>query len=128
VTVVTKARLVVPGETYAMNGVISVKTAQTSEDEPLPIKEKSIALFKAWAILGTLFIGAYLVGYNVLGACIIILLLLVSWSILASKKKIPKYSIILRTSSGEVKTLESQDSEFIQQVNQALSQAIIARG
>lgn len=125
---VTKTRLVVPGEVYAMNGIISVKTTQTAESVPSSIKEKAIALTGLWVVFGALSKGAYLIHYDVLGTSIVILLLLLSWGTFISKKKISKYSITLKTSSGEVKALESQDLEFIQQVSQALNQAIVARG
>lgn len=58
---VTKTRLVVPGEVYAMSGIISVKTTQTSESVPSSIKEKAIALTGLWVVFGALSKGAYLV-------------------------------------------------------------------
>jgi len=125
---VTKTRLITPGETYAVNGIISVKTTQVAEEVPSPLKEKITTLVWSWVILGTLTAIACAIHQGVVGSLIGIFLLLMSGGIFGLKTKVPKYAVTLRTSSGEVKALESDDVEFIQQVVKALNQAIIARG
>ncbi|MDX2242346.1 MAG: DUF6232 family protein [Leptolyngbyaceae cyanobacterium bins.302] len=125
---VTKTRFITPGETYAVNGIISVKTTQVAEEVPSPLKEKITTLVWSWVILGTLTAIAYTIHQEIVGTLIGIFLLLMSGGIFGLKTKVPKHAVTLRTSSGEVKALESDDVEFIQQVVKALNQAIIARG
>lgn len=125
---VTKTRFIVPGETYAVNGIISVKTTETFEEIPTSFKEKITTLAVSWLIFGIFLTGAYLIHQDTLGTLIGLFLLFLSWSVLVGKKKVPTYSVTLRTSSGEVKALESPERQFIQEVTQAINQAIVARG
>lgn len=125
---VTKTRFITPGETYAVNGIISVKTTQTTEKIPSPFKEKILTFILTWVFLGIASGIARLIHQEVVSSLILLFLLFGSWGILRLKKTVPKHSVTLRTSSGEVKAFESRDSEFIQEVTKALDQAIIARG
>ncbi len=125
---VTKTRVITPVETYAVNGIISVKTGAADEEVSSPIKEKMTVLFSFWGIIGSLLGGAYLIHQDVWGGVFFLILIFGSWFILVTKKKVLKYSVILKTSLGEIKALESEDLELVIKANQAINQAIIARG
>jgi Family of unknown function (DUF6232) len=141
---VTNARFMVPGETYAMSGIVSVKTTILEGDpgSPAPSAWEKIkislyaSIFLGGASLVSFWVSSWLNGawhsiWTVAGwsSVIVLALFLVGTS---NQKGVPNgpstYTITLRTSSGEVKALESQDQLFVSKVTQALNDAIIARG
>ena len=58
----------------------------------------------------------------------IVSVLIIALASAGAKDPKPTYSLVLRTSSGEVKALESEDKEFIFSITEALNSAIVARG
>lgn len=112
-TVVTNARFIVDGQTYAMNGVTSVKQGIKPADRKVGIWLIIIGfiVFLLTSGVGKLF-GIILIGVG-------------AWLIYEAK---PIASVILQSSSGEVQALTSQDIGFISNVVSALNQAIIHRG
>lgn len=112
-TVVTNARFIVDGQTYAMNGVTSVKQGIKPADRKAGIWLIIIGfiVFLLTSGVGKLF-GIILIGVG-------------AWLIYEAK---PIASVILQSSSGEVQALTSQDIGFISNVVSALNQAIIHRG
>ncbi len=112
-TVVTNARFIVDGQTYAMNGVTSVKQGIKPADRKAGI----------WLIIIGFIV--FLLTSGVAKLFGIILIGVGAWLIYEAK---PIASVILQSSSGEVQALTSQDIGFISNVVSALNQAIIHRG
>ena len=125
---VTKSRFIVPGETYAMSGIISVKTNQVTEKGPFTLKYKLTFIPVTWIVWLIVAQIIRLIHLDLIANLSFLLLLLLTWFIGSSKSEVTKYSVVLRTSSGEVKALESESLDFIQEVTQAINQAMIARG
>lgn len=105
---VTQARFVVPGQTFAMSGVTSV-TARVS----YPGKAKATKLIM-W---GFPCIILLLVGIPMVIGGII-------WLVTAN----PLYTVYLTSSSGEAAAYSSPDEGFIQNVIAAITDSIVARG
>lgn len=112
-TVVTNARFIVDGQTYAMNGVTSVKQGIKPADKKTGIWLVVIGIILFLVASG----GAKLIG--------LVLLSVGAWLIYKAK---PIASVILQSSSGEVQALSSENLSFISNVVSALNQAIIHRG
>lgn len=62
------------------------------------------------------------------GAGIALGIFLVAVSFVVAKSARPKYSLLLNTSSGETKALESEDQFLIESVVSALNASIVYRG
>ncbi len=106
---VTNARFIVFGQTYAMSGVTSVKTWRSmSRAGPIVL-----------GIVGVMALisGAWYVGIPLIAIAIY------WWT-----QQKPTLSVVLSSSSGEVRALSSQDAPYIQAVVEALNNAIIHRG
>lgn len=110
---VSNSRFIVDGQTYAMNGVTSVKTGKK---EPARVGPIILALVGILILfggeIGPIFIGLIMIG------------LAVFWW----KKQKPELSVVLNSSSGEAQALKSQDADFINGVIEALNNSIIHRG
>lgn len=110
---VSNSRFIVDGQTYAMNGVTSVKAGKKDPSRAGPVILGIVGLF-------SLFnggVGAVTVGLVMIG-------LAVFWW---TKQK-PELSVVLSSSSGEAQALSSKDPVFINGVIAALNNAIIHRG
>lgn len=125
---VTNSRFIIPGETYAMSGIISVKSSKTDKSEPLSIKLRLLGLLFGWFFCGLTSFTFYLSHQSFLGSLILVFICYLSWLFLFGDLKSPIYSVTLRTSSGEIKALESSELQFIDKVTEAINQAIVARG
>lgn len=108
---VTKARFIVPAQTYAMSGITSVKAAV---DQPL----------KGPAILGG--IGVLMMFSGEVGA-IIFGLLLIAGAVLWFIKGV-KHIVVLSSASGEAEAISNSNSGFIGRIIAALNEAIVDRG
>ncbi|AEG13638.1 MULTISPECIES: DUF6232 family protein [Shewanella] len=107
---VTNARFLTNNQTYAMSNVTSVK----------PHKEDPNRLAGIIAIIvGLIFImnESYLVGFIIIPLAVYIM----------SKQK-TIYTVILKTSSGENRALQTYQQEYLNQVIDALNKAIVYRG
>ncbi|CAN7609148.1 DUF6232 family protein [Caballeronia sp. LjRoot34] len=107
---VTNARFIVPGQTYAMSNVTSIKHVETPPSK-LPgwlliIGGAVFCFGKIW-VLGLLLIAG---GAGVL------------W------KAKGKYDVMLQTSSGEVRAFGSTDPGLVREIVMALNEAIVFRG
>src|SRR6266481_842 len=111
---VTNARFVVGGHTYAMNGVTSI--AAFSD---MPSRKGPVILMG----LGTLISLLNRNFITLLMGCCLVALGIFWWKTIK-----PNFFIRLRTASGEIKALTSKDSDFIGRVIRALNDAIILRG
>jgi hypothetical protein len=112
---VTNARLVSSGHTYAIAGVTSVKAFVE------PAKSTGVV----WAILGALvlliaLLNGWVVGI-VLGAIVLVA------GILVAKSQKATHHLILHSSSGEVRAISSQSSDLIARILAAVNNAIISR-
>lgn len=104
---VTNSRFVVPGQTYALSGVTSVKSVSKSTTKASVI----LAIFGIWS----LSIESYFFGVLLLGAALL-------WYLQS------KHMVVLTTSSGESEALTSKDQSVVQEIIGALNEAIIERG
>jgi hypothetical protein len=109
---VTNARLLVPGNTFAMSGITSVKHIE---------KDRSWAAGAILIAMGTvlLFCGLSFVPLAAIA--------LIPGAILLARGK-PKYAISLMTSSGEVTAFSSPDKGLVRRIVNALNDAIVYRG
>lgn len=110
---VTNARFVVDEQTYAMNGVTSVKSSVTPPDRAALIVMAVIGLLLLLALDG----GAKLIGLLLLGGA--------GW-LLSQQKSL--HAVYLSSASGEVKALSNEDEDFIGDVVRALNDALVHRG
>lgn len=111
---VSSARFRVGADTYAMQGVTSVKRA-TKEANKVPAF--------LIALVGILMaFGADLVSTKLIGVVLIIL------GVILFRKLKPEYSVYLNSSSGESQALKSKDVIYIDQVIDALNKSIVHRG
>lgn len=118
---VTSARLVVPGQTFAMSGVTSVKHWRTP---------------RKW-LLGTLLLviglPMFFSGINMGGASgsagpIVIGLIIAGLGARVLWRGRPQSQVRLSSASGETKAFTSHDDDLVRRVVAAVSDAIIYRG
>ncbi|NAT78172.1 QacE [Dickeya dadantii] len=111
---ITNARFRVGSTTYAMNGVTSVKRGQTNPPKTGPVVLAAIGIITAFAA-GTLL-------FKSIG--VIIFIIAIAWF----KSIRPNYIVFLNSASGESQALSSQDGKYINDVINALNEAIVHRG
>nr|VFJ97942.1 MAG: hypothetical protein BECKH772A_GA0070896_101296 [Candidatus Kentron sp. H]VFJ98316.1 MAG: hypothetical protein BECKH772B_GA0070898_101315 [Candidatus Kentron sp. H]VFK03399.1 MAG: hypothetical protein BECKH772C_GA0070978_101275 [Candidatus Kentron sp. H] len=107
---VTKTRLIVPGQTYAMSGITSVKN---TVDQPM----------KGPMILGGMGVLMMASGDAGLPVGVLLIVGAIFWF-----AKGQKHVVILGSASGETKALVSPDAGFIGRVATALNNVIAERG
>jgi hypothetical protein len=117
---VSKSRFIDGGQTYAMAGITSVKMYVETPSKIGPIVAMLFGVLFILGGLESLFRG------NIIPFVFGLALFLLGLWIF--KKRVPVYSVLLHSSSGEQKASGSQNKEFIGQVIAALNQAIVARG
>ncbi|MFE8048642.1 DUF6232 family protein [Brenneria goodwinii] len=110
---VTNARFRVGENTYAMNGVTSVKRGKTN-----PSKAGAVIL----GIIGVLMVLSGSVSVKIIGG--IMLIVAVLWF----KAIKPEYIVFLNSSSGESQALSSKNEKYINDVINALNESIVHRG
>jgi hypothetical protein len=111
---VSNARFIVRGQTYAMNGITSVKKTVKDPPRMLPILLGAIGL--------VVLFNSVAVGNKLLGGAIVVAALF--W--LFSQR--PEYIVLLHSSSGEMQALASTDRAYIESVIEALNRSIVHRG
>ena len=110
---VSNSRFIVHGQTYAMNGVTSVRQAVNNPSRFWPLV---LGFFGLIIMLGG-SAGAIIFGGLLLGLAIY------WWT-----RQKPDWIVVLSSSSGETRALISKDRVFIDGVIQALNDSIIHRG
>ena len=115
---VTNARFIVPAQTYALSGVTSVKSLR--ED---PSKKWPIILL----VIGAIIMLAGFENKDGMGGIFVGILIIAGGAFWLYSIK-PNFFVVLNSSSGEARSLESKDSGFISRVISALNDAIIHRG
>jgi hypothetical protein len=109
---VSNARFMVYGQTYAMNGVTSVKRAVKHPFRLGPI------------VLGFFGLAHLLISMKTLPVVVIILALAAFWW----KRQKSEWFVVLNSASGETQALTSKNSSYIDDVISALNNSIIHRG
>ena len=117
---VTNSRFVAGGETYAMQGVTSVRG---EEEVRTPSKRGPLIVIGIGAIV-TLF------GFGDSLAALVLGLALVAGGVYwwTRLKDVSTFSVVLRSASGESTALSSPDGDFIRDVVSAVNEALVARG
>lgn len=105
---VTNARFISNGQTYAMRNVTSVKPF---EQKP----PRALGVIVALIGLGIMFASPFF-GLLVLAAGLAVLFLMK-----------PIYHVLLATSSGETRALKTKDRNYVNQVIQAINDAMVHR-
>ena len=108
---VTQSRYITHSKTYAMRNISSVHIFEIVKSKTLPI---------IMIILGVLI--SFSSEARVIGALLFIIGLLI---VILSKNE---FSVRISTNSGEVNSIVSKNRTYIQEIVNALNQAIIHRG
>lgn len=112
--VVSNSRFIVDATTYAMSGITSVTRGQM-----IPSKAPALISFIIGLILLLLVTGTWA---KIIG----IILIVIAYFIYKSLKT--EYIVILKSSSGESKALSSTDLDYINEVIEAVNDALVHRG
>ena len=123
---VTNARVIVNGDTYALANVTSCK-ARYHQNEGV---HKGKALLKKLNIVLGIALGIF-VGIrieNIILAIAIILAAIIGALSIKSKYKYRTYSIYFGSASGEKEAVNSANESFINEIVQAVNEAIVSRG
>jgi hypothetical protein len=107
---VTNTRFIVPGQTYAMAGVTSVRFERINPNPIWPI---------LFIVLGVLLL--FISETRIFG----VLLMLIGGPWLFLLK--PTFAVALHSASGEARAVTSRDAQFISRIVEALNQAIVYR-
>ncbi|UMO86151.1 DUF6232 family protein [Pectobacterium sp. PL64] len=111
---VTNSRFRVGSTTYAMNGVTSVKRGETDPSKVAPIVVALVGL-------AMVFLAATMT-FKIIGG--VVFLIAIAWF----KSIHPDYIVFLNSASGESQALSSPDKKYINDVINALNEAIVHRG
>jgi len=114
---VTSARFMVRGQTYAMNGITSVKAT---------VRHPS----KLWPILTILFGIFGIVTYAGMKTAfgVVVALGITALGILWLRSKRPTYAVRLTSASGETEAYLSPDGTLVDRIVSAINNAIVHRG
>ncbi len=110
---VTNARFIVHSQTYAMNGVTSVKSSVTPPNRGGLL----IAILVGLVMLIALEGATKILGLIVAGGAM--------WMLTQQKSS---YAVFLSSASGEVQALANTDEAYINGVIHALNEALVYRG
>jgi RNA polymerase subunit RPABC4/transcription elongation factor Spt4 len=106
---VTNTRIIVPGKTYAMAGITSVRSTVISAKRGLPILVALAGLFlffvqqPVWAIV--LFVSGIIWAFAIKDT----------------------YAVAVNSASGEIQAVVNKDQEYINSIVQAVNEAIVYR-
>ena len=109
---VTNSRFVVPGQTYAMSGVTSIRTEEYPPSRKWPI------------IITGLGVLLVLGGKDTIIAALILIAIGVVWW----RSQKTTYRIVLSSASGETDAFTSADEKYVDNLVNALNDAIVSRG
>jgi hypothetical protein len=116
-TLVTSARVVLDGVTYAMGNVTSVRTFRIEPNRMAPL------IFTTLGLIGTLYgLSDRLWLLAIIGIAAVVAGLLI-W-----RSQGPTFTVLLGTAGTETHTQTSPDKRVIDAIVDAISQAIINRG
>jgi len=112
---VSNSRMMHKGQTYAMSGITSVKSYEKKPSRVGPI---------ILIVIGVLMLVDGLANPALLLGAIIFLAAGIAWWVL----KKADYSVLLTSSSGEMKAYTSKDKDFVIKIVSAVNDAIVHRG
>ncbi len=110
---VSDQRFVVPEQTYAISGITSVLKWVTKPSIKVPLILVALGIIP-W------FFGGF--------GMIIIGLLLIGGGVFMFIRNKPTYSVYITTAAGEEEAFNSKDELFVDNIVQAINDAIVARG
>ena len=110
---VSNTRIVIGGQTFALNNITSVRTLVEQPSRKGPI------------ILGIVGILSMMTGE---GALIMLGLALIAGAVFWWMSTKTEYYVALTTAAGESKALSNKDEQYVDKIVQALNDAIIERG
>ncbi len=119
---VSKERFVWEGQTVAMQGVTSIQNLEEKPKKTGPIVVMVIGAIVALIGLGTISSGVGGVVTLLIGAGLIAL------GILWLKSLKSEHWVVLRTAGVEQRSLHSKDAGRVNEIVEALNNAIVARG
>ncbi|HEY2362757.1 MAG TPA: DUF6232 family protein [Candidatus Angelobacter sp.] len=105
----TNTRIIVPGKTYAMAGITSVRSTV------IPAK-------RGWGIL-TAIVGLILLFASQIGWGCVLLAVGVFWAIALKDD----HAVTINSASGEIHAVVSKDAGYISSIVQAVNEAIVYR-
>lgn len=120
---VTQARFMVPGQTYAMQGVTSIKTTVEEASKKGPI----IAILIG-AVVTLISFGIFSDSLGAGFVALVIGLGILGLGILWLKGLKDTHLVILSSASGESTALQSKDAAWVSEIVRALNDAIVERG
>jgi RNA polymerase subunit RPABC4/transcription elongation factor Spt4 len=106
---VTNTRIIVPGKTYAMAGITSVRSTEITPN-------------RGWAIL-TAIVGILCLIGGAIGWGIFLLAAGVIWAVALKNT----YAVAVNSASGEIQAVVSKDEGYITSIVQAVNEAIVYR-
>lgn len=120
---VTQARFIVPGQTYTMQGVTSIRHAIEQPSKKWPI----VAI-----VIGAIFIISSLAAFSdsIAGGFVGLLigLAILVGGIFWLRALKATHIVVLHSASGESRALLSKDAQYITEIVGALNDGIVARG
>ncbi len=130
---ITTTRAVFGGQVYAVNGMTSVRRARISPYRTGPVLLMVLGLPICCCGLMPFSLSLREGGTDVPSAAFGVFMVLIGFGMAAlgvwlfwSQK--PSYAVVIRTASGEVKALVTRNSETVERIVAALSQAFADRG
>lgn len=115
---ITNTRAIFGSTTYAMNNVTSVSKGYKSANHATGVLMIVIGIVVAWLCIT---LKAVLSG-------IVAGVIFVAIGVLLLKILKPTYSVKIGSASGEIVALESQNGKYIQDIVEAMNEAIMKRG
>jgi hypothetical protein len=130
---ITTTRAVFGGQIYAINGMTSIRMARINPERfcPLLLLLLGLALFGGCGLVPlTLAMTVEEKGAPALFGVVMMLagVGLAGMGIWLLRTQKPRYAVVIRTSSGEVKALVTRKAQAVEQIVEALSQAFADRG
>jgi hypothetical protein len=106
-----------------MSGITSVGTTVTPASKKGPLV---LIGFGTLAVIGAFLGGGPKDGPGVIA--VFLCVLLIGLGIIWFAKRVPTYSVVLRSASGETKATTSKDKDLILRIVSGLNEAIVHRG
>ncbi|MBB5349530.1 hypothetical protein JWG42_13995 [Desulfoprunum benzoelyticum] len=123
---VTNARFIAMQKTYAISAINSIRTKVFDETKSREFYKLIVFGLVLWGIAQLLMMNEDKGGSISILILIFVSIVFTIWWGVNEKKKIIHY-IILTTSSGEVEALRSDVPGYVEQIEEALSKAIVYR-
>jgi hypothetical protein len=114
---VTNARFIVGAQTFAMRGITSVQSVETS-----PNYTGGFVMIVLGVIIAAAGFYSSSIGAGIFG------LLVTAGGVWVVRQQKPTFAVVLRTSGGEVTAYQSEDRSHIAQIILALNDSIISHG